>query len=391
MQDGEHMKLPFLTKEPIIDLTLDELEIGSIVYNEGVYHTFALTNDRRKIVEFVSVELKNFTFNSVVASAFCELSLPTAIVRANKIYLFFNQKGSVKLTVCGKDGKWVEHPEPVLKRVGRVDVKLTRIDGEYHLLTLDKKGEIKDYTSQNTLQWALDANLISNVKINGAKSVNLVSAYGNKYLIYGKGNCTKYALIENGKLMRSVALDDIALPRTAFLLDGRTLLIGRKNDKSVIKEVSVDEQISLRTLREYDTEKEFNWMLDGLFVNEKGYLPDFKANKEYQLYVTFGSATEFYLKLYSHYSQEVYVYVSKDNGVVVCDATSVNGDGYTSRFTNIEDSVSMTYYREGDILYVFVMGKAFTIALPDVVKGDTLIKSNGTLNCAMRVNDITRR
>lgn len=381
------MKLPFLTKEPTIDVSLKGLKIGAIVYNEGVYHTFALSKCNRKIMEFVSVELKDFTLNSVVVDSLSELTLPTAIVRANKIYLFFNQNGSVKLTVCGKDGKWVEHPEPILKRVGKVDVKLSRMDGEYHLLTIDGKGEVKDYKSQNTLQWTSDASLIRDVTIGGAKSVNLIGVNGNKYLIYGKGNHTKCALIDNGKLMKSADLDDVALPRTAFLLDGRTLFIGNKNGNSVIKEVSVGERISMRYLREYDAQKEYDWMLDGLFVDGKGYLPNFKVNKEYQLNVVFGSATEFYLKLYSYCSQEVYVYVSKDNGVVVCDATSVKGDGYTSRFANIEDSVSLTYYQKGDVLYVFVMGMTFTVALPGEIKGDTLIKSNGTLNCAMRVYD----
>lgn len=384
------MKLPFLTKESIVELTLDGLEIGAIVYNEGTYHTFALSKDHRKIVEFVSVELKNFTFSGVVVESFSELTLPTAVVRANKVYVFFNQSDKIKLTVRGKNGEWTQHPEPIVKNVGKVDVKISRINGEYYLATVGMNGEVKIYKSQNTMQWLLDDELLHGVVINGVRSASVIGLNDGLYLIYGKGNLAKCARIENGKLKKSVDLDDLSMPRTAFLLDGRTLLIGSKNGNAVLKEAFLDDKIALRAIREYDYQKEYNWTLSGLFVDKKGYLPDFKANKEYKMNIVFGSATECYLKLYSRYSQEVYVYVSKENGVVVCDATSVNGDGNTSRFLEIEDSVWLTYYQEGNILYVFVMGKAFTITLPEAVQGDTLITANGTLNCNIQVNDFNK-
>ena len=91
--------------------------------------------------------------------------------------------------------------------------------------------------------------------------------------------------------------------------------------------------------------------------------------------------------------------VVRHNGAQLQDKMQVKADfkkgyqtGTTKRsiFLEIEDSVWLTYYQEGNILYVFVMGKAFTITLPEAVQGDTLITANGTLNCNIQVNDFNK-
>lgn len=297
----------------------------------------------------------------------------TAIRKNGKTYLYYSERGALRLAVGGRDGVYQKYPDALCTSYSLRGLRLTVADGKKYIFTDGKRGRINFYALNEYDN--LEKRKLTVSGIDGKiLSPNFYGAGKKTRLIYSDGKTVREAEgtldLQNGtyiadRVVKAYVADSV---RTAFVSDGKFRLFERYGDTlSSIEATVSSDGVVYRSEIERANSVVADGNVDYALCIHTAVLPDVKGYSAYRfrIYAENGKTG---VRLRFPSGNESYINYDYINNVVTVKGISGTGKPVLHSFELKEGATE------------------FYIELTDVVR---YVSADGRFTCAFRMGDAT--